>query len=292
MSDNPTSPLMEAEASASERPQSKNSNPSIRSKRSQKSGHSSESTPLLSREDGYGTNGDDSANGVATSQAATSLRSLQGGPHNKGRNGSRWPTIVALTALSLVAAAILSLGFAAPAVVEKYAKEALVFEPTNLSIETFTTTGVKARIQGTFTLDAARVHQKTVRDLGRAGTWIAKAVESKESQVTVYLPEYDDILLGTAVVPPIIVDVRNGHTTHIDFVTHLEPGDVDGIRQIANDWLNGRLGRLRVQGKADVPLKSGLFNLGTQTISESLVFEGYCPTSFSRAVGADTDGQI
>jgi len=277
MSDNPTSPLLEAEASTSERPPSKKSNPSIRSKRSQRSSCSTESTPLLSREDGYGTYGEASANGVATSPAATSLRSLQGGPPTKGRNSSRWPTIVALTTLSLVAATILSLGFAAPAIVEKYAKEALVFEPTNLSIDSFTATGVKARIQGNFTLDASRVHQKAVRDLGRFGTWIAKAVESKESQVTVYLPEYDDILLGTAIVPPIVVDVRDGHTTPIDFVANLEPGDVDGIRQIANDWLNGRLGRLRVQGKADVPLKSGLFNLGTQTISESLVFEGHFP---------------
>ena len=274
MSENPTSPLLEATASTSERPPSKKSNSSIRSHRPLQSSRSSESTPLLGHGDGYETYGDDSANGVATSPAATSLRSLQGGPHAKGRSGRRWPTIVALTALSLLAAAILSLGFAAPAVVEKYAKEALVFEPTNLSIETFTTTGVEARIKGIFTLDAARVHQKVVRDLGRAGTWIARAVESKESQVTVYLPEYDDILLGTAVVPPLVVDVRNRHTTHIDFVTHLEPGDVDGIRQIANDWLNGRLGRLRVEGKADVPLKSGLFNLGTQKISESLVFEG------------------
>jgi len=277
MSDNPTSPLLEAEASNSERPSSKKSNSSIRSKRSQHSGHSSESTPLLSREDGYETYGDGSANGVATSPAATSLRSLQGVPHTNGRKGSRWPTIVALTTLSLVAATILSLGFATPAIVEKYAKEALVFDPTNLSIESFTASGVKARIQGTFTLDAARVHQKAVRGLGRFGTWIAKAVESKETQVIVSLPEYDDILLGTAVVPPIVVDVRDGHTTHIDFVANLEPGDVDGIRQIANDWLNGRLGRLRVQGKADVPLRSGLFNLATQTISESLVFEGHLP---------------
>ena len=278
---------MEAEASTSDRPPSNKSNPSIRSKRSQQSAHSSESTPLLSREDNYGTYDDGAANpdanGVATSPAATSLRSLQGGPHAKGWFGSRWPTIVALTALSLVAATILSLGFAAPAVVERYAREALVFEPTNLSIESFTTTGVKARIQGTFTLDAARVRQKAVRDLGRAGTWIARVVESKESQVTVYLPEYDDILLGTAVVPPIVVDVRDGHITHIDFVTHLEPGDVDGIRRIANDWMNGRLGRLRVQGKAKVPLKSGLFSLGTQTISESLLFEGLLPYFYSRS---------
>ncbi|KAI9855177.1 MAG: hypothetical protein M1830_006481, partial [Pleopsidium flavum] len=275
MSDNPTSPMLEAaEASNSERPSSKKSNASIRSKRSHKSSHSTESTPLLSRIGDRRDYGDASTNGAATSLAATSLRSLQGAPAGKGQKGRRWPTIAALTVLSVVVVGILSLGFAAPAVIEKYAKEAMVFEPINLSIDSFTSTGVRARIQGNFMLDAGRVQKKAVRDLGRAGTWIAKAVESRESQVEVYLPEYGDVLLGTATAPSMVVDIRNGHTTHIDFVSDLEPGDVDGIRQIANDWLDGRLGQLRVKGKADVRLKSGIFNLGTQSISESLVFEG------------------
>ena len=65
-----------------------------------------------------------------------------------------------------------------------------------------------------------------------------------------------------------------GHTNVIDFLSDLEPGDIDGIRQIANDWLEGRLGQLRVQGKADFGLKSGIFHLGRQSISESLFFEG------------------
>lgn len=275
MSENPTSPLLEAaEASNSERPSSNKTNASTRSKRSHQSSHSSESTPLLSRVDDRRDYGEASANGAATSPAATSLRSLQSGSPGSARKGRRWPTIVALAVLIVVVAGILSLGFAAPAVVEKYAKEAMVFEPINLSIDSFTSTGVRARIQGNFMLDAAKVHQKPVRDLGRAGTWIAKAVESKESQVKVYLPEYGNVLLGTATVPSMVVDIRNGHTTHIDFVSDLEPGDIDGIRRIANDWLDGRLGQLRVQGKADVHLKSGLFSLGTQRISESLVFEG------------------
>ncbi len=275
MSGDTTSPLIEAEASNSERPSSKKSNPSIVSIQSKSSNHSNESTPLLSRDDNYANYSDETANGAVGSPAATSLRSLQDGQSAKGRQSSRWPTAIALTILSLLAVTILSLGFAAPAVVEKYAKEAMVFNPTDLSIEDFTTTGVRARIKGTFQLDASRVHQKVVRDLGRAGTWLAKAVKSGDSQVSVFLPEYSDLLLGTADVPPIVVDVRDGHTTYIDFVTDLEPGDVEGIRQIANDWLNGRLGRLRVLGKADVHLKSGLFSLGTQSISESLVLEGY-----------------
>lgn len=158
--------------------------------------------------------------------------------------------------------------------VEEYAKEAMVFEPTNLSIDSFTATGVRARIQGDFKLDGSRVHRRPVRDLGRAGTWIARKVESKQSKVEVYLPEYDDILLGTADVPPIVVDIRDGHTTSIDFLSDLSAGDLDGIRRMANDWLEGRFERLTVRGVADVPLKSGIFGLGTQSIVETIVFSG------------------
>ena len=164
--------------------------------------------------------------------------------------------------------------FAAPAIVEEYSKEAIVFEPTNLSIDSFTSTGVRARVQGDFTLDALRVRRKPIRDLGRAGTWIARAVESKPSKVEVVLPEYGNTLMGTADVPSIVVDIRNGHTNHLDFLTDLTAGDVDGIRRIAMDWLHGRLNRLSVKGTAEVGLKSGIFPLGTQTLSENMVFEG------------------
>lgn len=113
-----------------------------------------------------------------------------------------------------------------------------------------------------------------MRDLGRAGTWIAKAVESKQSRVKVVLPEYDNLLLGTANVPPIVVDIRDGHTTHLDFQSDLAAGDLDGIRRMANDWLEGRIGDLNVRGVAEVPLKSGIFGLGTQNIVETITFKG------------------
>ncbi|MCJ1226548.1 hypothetical protein MMC12_003200 [Toensbergia leucococca] len=277
MSDNPTSPLLgeeEAQQSRARRPASQRSKASAPSKHSQASVHSEESTPLLSRDVDQRNYGNDTANGGITTSAATSLRSIQDGETGKGKSNRRWPTIVSLTILSLVFIVILGLGFAAPAVVEEYAKEAMVFEPTELSIDSFTSSGVRARIRGDFLLDASRVHKKPVRDLGRAGTWIAKAVESKGSQVEVYLPEYGDVLLGTAAVPSIVVDIRNGHTTHIDFLSDLVPGDIDGIRRIANDWLEGRLGQLRVKGVAKVALKSGIFSLGTQSLSQSLLFEG------------------
>jgi hypothetical protein len=176
--------------------------------------------------------------------------------------------------LALAVIGIILAAFFAPEVVEEYAKEALVVEPTNLSIHNFTATGVIARVQANFRMDASRVKNNAVRNIGRFGTWVAGEVESKESKVEVYLPEYDNILIGTAQVPRVVVDIRNGHTTAIDFLTALEPGDLDGIRRVANDWLEGRLAEIRIMGKANVGLKSGLFPLGTQTITESLIFEG------------------
>jgi hypothetical protein len=221
----------------------------------------SENTPLLSRDEEQAYS---HANGVT---ASDSLRLHQKKPR-------RWATILALSILSAAVLAILGLGFAAPAVAEEYAKEALVFEPTNLSIDSFTGEGVIARIQGIFTLDGTRVRRKSVRDLGRIGTWLAREVESAESSLKVYLPEYGNLLLGTADVPPVKVNIRDRHWNHIDFLTELRPGNVEGARRIANDWLDGKLQRLVVKGVATVPLRSGIFKLGTQTLQAVMGFEG------------------
>lgn len=255
------------------------STPSIRSQQSNHSNGSAyaeESTPLLQPDadhPNYG-NGPANRNDPATI-AISSLQAFQNFETGKG-NVRRWPTIVALVLLFLTITTILVLGFAAPGIVDAYAKEATVFNPVLLSIESFTSSGVKARIQGDFTVDASRVHKKPVRDLGRFGTWIAQAVQSKNSEVKVYLPEYGEVLLGTAYVPGIIVDIRNGHTTRVDFVCDLVAGNVDGIRAILNDWIEGRLGQLRVQGVGKVGLKSGLFSLGDYSFTRSLVFQGLC----------------
>jgi hypothetical protein len=265
MSDNPSSPLL----GSSDRP---------RSDHSHHSDESHEDTPLLSRSgDTPRYDGAENEDDERTpSPAATSLRSLQNGHGStkSTKSGRRWPTVVAVVVLGLVVLGIIAGAFFAPAIVEEYAKEALVIEPTNLSIDSFTANGVKVKVQALFRMDASRVKNKHVRNIGRFGTWIARAVESQESKVEVYLPEYGNILVGTAAVPRIVVDIRNGHTTAIDFPTYLEPGDLEGIRQVANEWLEGRLDQIRVLGKADVGLKTGLIPLGTQSISESLVFEG------------------
>ena len=280
MSDNPASPLLgeaggeQSRSERSERPPSHKSKASTRSKHSNRSKHQDESAPLLSEDADHRNYGDAPTHDESPSAAASSLRSLQSGGSSKGKSSKRWPTIIALTLLGLLTVLILCLGFAAPEIVEEYAREALVFEPTDLSITSFTSTGVRARIRGNFTLDGSRVQKKPVRDLGRAGTWIARAVESKQSRVKVFLPEYGDLLLGTADVPPIVVDIRDGHTTHLDFLSDLAAGDLDGIRRMANDWLEGRISDLSVKGVSEVPLKSGIFGLGTQSIAETIVFKG------------------
>lgn len=277
MSDNPASPLLGeagAEQPRSERPPSQKSKASTRSRHSNQSKHSGESSPLLSQDADHRNYGDAPAHDDIPSAAASSLRSLQNGGASKEKSSRRWPTFISLTILGLLIIVILCLGFAAPEVVEEYAREAMVFEPTDLSIDSFTSTGVRARIRGDFTLDGSKVQKKPVRDLGRAGTWIARAVESKRSKVKVFLPEYGNLLLGTADVPPIVVDIRNGHTTHLDFLSDLAAGDLDGIRRMANDWIDGRIGDLSVRGVADVPLKSGIFGLGTQSLAETIMFKG------------------
>jgi len=157
--------------------------------------------------------------------------------------------------------------FFVPQAVKEYATEALIFEPTNLSIDSFTSSGVLARIQGDFTLDASRVKSKASRNLGRFVTSIAKKVESDASQLVVTLPEYGNLLLGKADVPSIKIDVRNGHTTHLDFMSELKPGSKEGIGRLADEWLDGRMKHLRFKGETSVKVKSGIFSLGTQSIS-------------------------
>lgn len=184
--------------------------------------------------------------------------------------------------LALVSIAIILVAFFVPAAVEEYAKEAAVLEPTNLSLESITTNGVRARIQANFRLDGTRVRNDHVRRIGKASTWLVRQLGTEETKVNVYLTEYDNVLLGTAGVPPMVINLVEGQTTAIDFVAELTPGNADGIRMIANEWLEGRLDVLRIKGEADIQLKSGIIPLGTHTISESLTFEGqYLYRSFA-----------
>lgn len=232
---------------------------------------SSESTPLLHRREDeliYGT-----GQRSARSPSVVSLLSSDGGANNK-RSRVRWPTVISLVVLTLSVLTILVFAFAAPAAVKEYAQQAAVFKPTAVSIDSTTPGGVRARIQGDFTMDSGRVKTKSVRGIGRLATWIAREVETGPSDVEVYLPEHGNVLVGNAALPSIKVNIRNGHHTHVDFLADLEAGDIRGIHAVAIDWIEGRLGRLSVKGKATVHLKSGLFALGTQVLTDNIIFEG------------------
>ncbi|KAI6089003.1 hypothetical protein F4821DRAFT_232723 [Hypoxylon rubiginosum] len=233
----------------------------------------SESTPLLSSSSSTARY-DGEANEQDRDEAiSTEPRPSDAASSHSTKKSRRWPSFIAMGLLGIVVVVIIILAFIVPEAVQEYAQQAAVIEPTNLALESITTNGVRARIQANFYLDGSRVTNDHVRRVGRATTWVAYQLESDQTKVNVRLPEYNNVLLGSAVVPPLVVNLRDGDVTSFDFVAEIIPGDVEGIRIIANEWLEGRLEKLRLNGEADLSIKSGIIPLGTHTISESLVFE-------------------
>lgn len=268
--DTPDGPWASTRTSSS-RPTSQRSGRSSRSARSTRSSRTSEVTPLLARQD----RSDDEEEEEQTPATTSLLRSLSSSSSGDKPPfwKKRWPSIVALIIL-FVAVVLIMLGFLATEGMEEYAMQAADFRPTKLSLDSLTDHGVKVQVEGDFTMDASKVKKQGVRTLGRFGTWVAREVESGPTNVDVYLPEYGDVLAGTARIPGIKVNIRNGHTTHVSFFADLEPGSFDGIRNIANDWMSGGLRQIRIRGKAQIPLRSGIIRLGKQMVEESFVFQG------------------
>ncbi|KAK3683591.1 hypothetical protein B0T22DRAFT_431066 [Podospora appendiculata] len=235
-----------------------------------------ESTPLLSSSSAtprYDGEHDDGGDNAEIRSLASAAPDDDESPKPAKGSSIRWPSVIAMIVLSLSSIAIIIFAFFVPAAVKEYAKAAAVLEPTNLSLQSITADGVRARIQANFRLDGERVKNLHVRRVGRAATWLVRELATEETKLRIYLPEYGNILLGTAGVPPFVVNIVDGHNTAVDIVADLVPGDAEGIRTIANEWLEGRLDALRVQGKADIQLKTGFIPLGTHSISESLTFE-------------------
>lgn len=228
----------------------------------------SERTPLLSRSDSseHDANGHVDSPGHEVDAESTNTKTRR-----------KWPIILALGSLTIAVVLAIIFGFAMPAAVEEYVKEAVEFEADSLSIESFTDTGIQARIQGTVWLDANKVHKKPVRDLGKFATYIAREVESGETNVKIYLPGYDNALLGSIVVPGVKMNIRNGHYNWIDIITEVQPGEPEGIRRLAHDFMEKKLSDLTVKAIVDVPVKTGLVSINQQVTQFLTLQSGEVP---------------
>lgn len=221
-----------------------------------------ETSPLLANGSHEQPNEDE--NGSTTSQ-----------DQSKPKRKRRWPSIVAMLVLAAVVVLVMLVGFLVPPAIKTYAENASVIEPTGLSVESITPEGVRARIQANFRLDGSRVGDDNARRIGRFATGIFRQIETLETEVTVFGPqEYNSPLLGKAMLPPIRLDLVDGHNTAIDLVVNLAPGDAEGLKAITNDWLGGKLSKIKVTGGAALSLKSGFLPLGTHDVVESIVLEG------------------
>ncbi|KAK3044942.1 hypothetical protein LTS18_014988, partial [Coniosporium uncinatum] len=122
-----------------------------------------EATPLLQRDsDEEEEHDEESQNGHPSSSRASAalLGALSSSSKSKGKGSWRWPSIVALMVLSVLLILIIVFAFIAPQLVQEYSTQAVVFKPTSLSIPSFTGHGVKARIQGDFSMDGSKVKNK------------------------------------------------------------------------------------------------------------------------------------
>lgn len=230
---------------------------------------STESSPLLP--DRRGSNADDSQpdDGDGDRTPAQQIKDA-----TQSKRKRRWPSLIAMVVLGTLVVVVMVLGFVVPPAVQEYVENAVVLEPTDLSVESLTADGVRARVKGTFKLDGSRVQDDNARRIGRIATGIMRQLGTEETKLRLHLPHYDNALVGSAMLPPITLRLVDGQVTNLDFVADFVPGDTETARKIVNEWLQGKLHQLKVTGATALSLKSGIFPLGTHDISESMVFEG------------------
>ncbi|KAF1809935.1 hypothetical protein P152DRAFT_440977 [Eremomyces bilateralis CBS 781.70] len=252
-------------ASTSRSPSSR----SLRSRDSQGDKNATERTPLLSRNEDVqvGNHEDDEDGEVAASGLAETHSLLSSSTRDETTHpGKRWPSAVALLLLCLVAAAILVFRFVVPVIIEEYASQAVVFEPTTLTFDSVTPDGVHANVEFMVQFDSSRVERFAIRNLGRIGTWIAREIQSGESRVNVFLPDFGDAVVGIAVLPPVKADVRDKRVNKIKEVANLIPAAVEPIRSAAGAYFRGQLTTVNIRGIAHIPVRSGIIDLGNRTI--------------------------
>lgn len=174
----------------------------------------------------------------------------------------RWATVSALTLLCACVLSVIGVAFLAPAAAEHYAQEAVSVDLTSISLHSFTSKGIRVHVKANVGVDAKKVGNWAVRTLGRFGSSVVRSVNVHEFELRVHLPEYENMVLGTAQVPAMTVDVRNGHTTALEFLSDTKPGSFTVVKSLVKDYLSGTLKSLRVVGEVDLKFGKGFLTLG------------------------------
>lgn len=180
----------------------------------------------------------------------------------------------ALLLLCIALVGIPMMAFLGLGVAERYAREAVMVNVTSVSVESFTPRGVQARVKASVHVDASRVGNRFIRNFGRFGTTIVKKISTEKGQLHVFLVDYGRSLLGNASVPPMVIDVRNGHSNDYDFVSDVEPVSLESAQEVVKDYLDGNLDSLRVMGTTRLKLRLGILPLGKKWFKETMKFEG------------------
>lgn len=232
-----------------------------------------ESEPLLAG-DSNGAGPSYGSQAPADDAASEAPSSSSQAPAKPTKSKRRWPSLVAMLLLGIVVITVIVLGFLLPPAVQTYIEKAVVLEPTALSLDSISLTGIKARVQGNFRMDATRVEDPTARRIGRIAMSIMRTVGAEQTHVKLFVPNYDNAMVGSATVPPLTLNLVDGQITLIDVVADLSLGDNASIKKIVNDWLTGKISELEVKTATALQLKSGFIPLGTHDVVESLVLEG------------------
>lgn len=215
----------------------------------------SETSPLLPQTDG------------PSSQETTSPSSL---PPSKWKS---WK-LIALLALVATFASIMVLGFMVPGAAQRYAEEAPDVTLEGVSVESYTKEGVNVRILGSVHFDATRVKNFDGRNVGRFAGRLLKTVKTGASDIEVFLPGYGETMVGKITVPSMAVDIRNGHTTRLNFTALVQPVSTKIVSMVLSDALMNRLKVIKATAIAKVHVKAGWFSLGKQKIVHTIVLDG------------------
>lgn len=185
-----------------------------------------------------------------------------------------WSTIILLILSCLACVGILLIGFLAPATAQRYAKDAATVNFSSISVESFTSRGLQARVKAGIHVDASKVQNGFIRKFGRLATAVVGELSTEEGELHVFLPDYHKAWLGNASIPSMVIDVRNGHSNSYDFVSDVRLVSLEGAQKLAEDYINGKLHSLRLMGTTRLDIKFGIIPLGNRFFSQLVKIEG------------------